>query len=86
MQGKAPAKGRFGLLLGVSARTGPTAHRYALTRPAPKGLRGAECGRLHNLDPDRCAPWTGFNVVRQLISAVLFIELAVRDSFDDFGE
>ena len=25
-----PAKGRFGLLLGVSARTGPTAHRYTL--------------------------------------------------------
>ena len=30
MQGKTPAKGRFGLLLGVSARTGPTTHRYAL--------------------------------------------------------
>ena len=30
MQGKTPAKLHFGLLLGVSARTGPTAHRYAL--------------------------------------------------------
>ena len=27
MQAKTPAKGRFGLRLGVSARTGPTAHR-----------------------------------------------------------